>query len=38
MVKNIPLKSNDLEDLFNEHIASYGYKKNEIKIDKMSEI
>lgn len=31
MVKNIPLKSNDLEDLFNEHIASYGYKKNEIK-------
>ena len=27
MVKNIPLKSNDLEDLFNEHIASYGYKK-----------
>lgn len=31
MVKNIPLKSNDLEDLFNEHIASYGYRKNEIK-------
>ena len=31
MVKNIPLKSNDLENLFNEHIASYGYRKNEIK-------
>ena len=31
MVKNIPLKSNDLEDLFNEHIALYGYRKNEIK-------
>lgn len=31
MVKNIPLRSNDLEELFNAHIASYGYRTNEIK-------
>lgn len=28
--KNLPLKSNDLEELFNKHIAAYGWK-NEIK-------
>ena len=27
--KNLPLKSNDLEELFNKHIAAYGWK-NEI--------
>ena len=29
--KIIPFKSNDLEELFNEHIALYGYKRKEIK-------
>ena len=33
--KTIPFKSNDLEELFNDHIASYGYKRNEIKAKKM---
>lgn len=30
-MKNIPLKSNDLEEFFNEHIALYGYRVDEIK-------
>lgn len=33
MKENIPLKRNDLEKMFNDRIAPYGYKKDEIKED-----
>ena len=33
MGEKIPLKSNDLEKMFNEHIARYGYDKDTLKED-----